>query len=62
MEEQYYTLYRDLRSWTGALTLRMRDNRLGKDDITVGVAFSLKAAPRYRVGQDRDEPTTLFGG
>ena len=62
MEEQYYTLYRDLRSWTGALTLRMRDNRVGEDDITVGVAFSLKAAPRYRVGQDRDEPTTLFGG
>jgi hypothetical protein len=27
LEEQYYTLYRDLRSWTAALTLRLRDNR-----------------------------------
>ena len=62
LEEQYYTLYRDLRSWTAAFTVRKRDNRVREDDITVGVAFSLKAAPRYRLGQDRDEPTTLFGG
>jgi hypothetical protein len=26
MEEQFYTLYRDLRSWTAALTFRVRDS------------------------------------
>jgi hypothetical protein len=62
MEEQYYTLYRDLRSWTAALTLRFRSNRQGPDDFTVALTFSLKAFPRFRLGQDRDEPSYLLGG
>ncbi len=62
MEEQYYTLYRDLRSWTTALTLRFRDNRAGRDDVTIAITFSLKAFPRYGRGRDRNEPSLLLGG
>ena len=47
MEEQSYTLYRDLRNWTSALTFRHRQNRVGRpDDYTIGLSFSLKFAPR----------------
>lgn len=62
MEEQYYTLYRDLRSWTAALTLRLRDSRDGRDDFTIGVTFSLKAFPRFNLGDDRSRPSLLLGG
>jgi LPS-assembly protein len=61
LQEQYYTLYRDLRSWTAALTLRVRDNQGAPDDFTVAVSFSLKAAPRFRLGQDTANPSTLVG-
>lgn len=62
MEEQYYTLYRDFRSWVGAFTLRIRDLRNGSQDYTIGVTFNLKAFPRYKLGQDRAEPSLLLGG
>jgi lipopolysaccharide assembly outer membrane protein LptD (OstA) len=61
LEEQYYTLYRDFRSWTGALTFRIRDNRDGQDDFAVAFTFSLKASPRYTQGADRDYPDFLLG-
>ncbi|TAK92677.1 MAG: LPS-assembly protein LptD [Verrucomicrobia bacterium] len=60
LEEQFYTIYRDLRSWTGALTLRVRDNLVGGDDITVALAFSLKAAPKYHLGEDAVSPERLL--
>ncbi len=62
MEEQYYTLYRDLRSWTVGLTLRLRDHRERPNDVTIGVTFSLKAFPRFKLGSDRDTPQKLLGG
>jgi LPS-assembly protein len=62
MEYQYYTLYRDFRSWTGALTFRVRDNRFGSDDFTVAVALSLKAMPRFGLGSDAVRPHRLIGG
>ncbi|MFM8470489.1 MAG: LPS-assembly protein LptD [Limisphaerales bacterium] len=62
MEEQYYTLYRDFRSWVGALTFRVRDLRNGSQDYTIGVTFNLKAFPRYKLGQDSDNPSMLLGG
>lgn len=62
MEEQYYTLYRDFRSWTAALTFRLRDNRGGPDDFTVALTLSLKAFPRFKLGEDRNEPWLLLGG
>jgi len=62
MEEQYYTLYRDLRSWTSALTLRWRENNAGeRDDFTVAVTFSLKAFPRFSQGEDTIHPSSLLG-
>jgi hypothetical protein len=60
-QEQTYTIYRDLRSWTAALTFRYIENVGTKNDLTVGVAFSLKAMPRYHLGQDSDRPETVFG-
>jgi lipopolysaccharide assembly outer membrane protein LptD (OstA) len=62
LEEQYYTVYRDLRSWTGAFTVRARANRYGPDDLTVAVTFSIKAFPRFGLGEDRDRPSMLLGG
>lgn len=60
LQEQFYTIYRDLRSWTAALTLRVRDNATGSDDYTVALAFSLKAAPRYSLGEDTARPERLL--
>jgi hypothetical protein len=62
LEYQYYTIYRDFRSWTGALTLRIRDDRDGPNDYTVAFTFSLKAFPRYSVGDDAVRPMRLIGG
>jgi len=62
LEYQYYTLYRDFRSWTGALTLRVRDDRVGPTDYTVAFTFSIKAFPRYGVGDDAVRPARLIGG
>jgi hypothetical protein len=61
LEEQYYSIYRDLRSWTAALTLRIRDNRSGPTDVSVALTASLKAFPRFGVGDDRARPSLLLG-
>jgi len=62
LEYQYYTVYRDFRSWTGALTFRIRDNRSGPNDFTVAFSLSLKAFPRFGVGDDAVKPSKLVGG
>jgi hypothetical protein len=62
MEEQQYSIYRDLRSWTAALTVRLRSERVLPDDFTIAVTLSLKASPRYKVGQDSELPSSLLGG
>lgn len=61
LEEQQYSIYRDFRSWTGALTLRFRDNRNGPSDFTVAVTFSLKAHPRFGLNDDMNRPSLLLG-
>jgi hypothetical protein len=61
LQEQFYSLYRDFRSWTGALSFRVRDNNDGRDDYTVAFTFSLKAHPRYGVGGDTVQPYQLIG-
>lgn len=61
LQEQYYSLYRDLRSWTGALTFRVRQNGVGPDDFTVAFTFSLKASPRLGLGADSVQPSRLLG-
>jgi len=61
LEKQYYTVYRDFRSWTGALTFRVQDNGTSPVDYTVAFTFSLKAHPRYGLGSDAVEPDRLVG-
>jgi hypothetical protein len=62
MEQQYYTLYRDLRSWTSALTVRLQEDSFGRKDFTIAVTFSLKAHPRFGQGSDSVTPSFLLGG
>ena len=62
IQEQYYSIYRDLRSWTAALTFGLRDNRTHVDDFTVAFTFSIKAFPRFGLGADSVKPYYLLGG
>jgi LPS-assembly protein len=62
LAEQAYSIYRDLRSWTAALTLRIREDSSGKDDITVAFTFSIKAFPKGGLGSDTARPHVLWGG
>lgn len=56
LQEQDYTLYRDLRSWTGALTFRVLQGPYQPTDFGVGLTLSLKAFPRIPLGSDSDRP------
>jgi lipopolysaccharide assembly outer membrane protein LptD (OstA) len=62
MQEQAYTVYRDLRTWTVALTFRLRDNQSGPEDLTVAFTFSLKALPKFGPTGDMVKPSLLWGG
>ena len=62
MQEQSYTVYRDLRSWTAALSLRFRNGVGTPNDVTVAFTFSLKAVPRYGRGSEVGTPYWLLGG
>jgi len=57
LQEQDYTLYRDLRSWTGALTFRVTEGPAQPADFTVALTLSLKAFPRFPLGSDTDRPS-----
>jgi hypothetical protein len=61
LQEQYYTIFRDLRSWTAALTFRARDSSDGSTDFSVAVTFSLKAFPRLGTTKGHDTPSLLLG-
>ncbi|NJM56030.1 MAG: LPS assembly protein LptD, partial [Verrucomicrobiae bacterium] len=61
LEEQYFTVYRDFRSITTAVTFRIRDQRTGPVDYTAALTLSLKAFPRFPVGADRALPQSLLG-
>ncbi len=61
LEEQIYTVYRDMRSWTSALNFRVRQNSVGPTDFSVILSFSLKSFPRYKMGQDSDHAPRLLG-
>ncbi len=56
MQEQFYSVYRDLRSWTAAITGGIRDNDKGPKDYTIAFTFSLKAIPKYPLGTDTVGP------
>jgi LPS-assembly protein len=61
LQEQYYSLYRDLRSWTVALTGGIRDNGVGAKDYSLVFTFSFKAKPKYNVGGDSVKPYSMLG-
>ena len=61
LQEQAYTIFRDLRSWTGALTFRVQDNAQSPLDFTVAFSFSLKANPATRLGEDAVNASHLVG-
>lgn len=61
LQDQFYTAYRDMRSWTGALTFRIRDNGVGPKDYTIAFSFSIKAHPKHGLGSDAVEPYHLIG-
>ncbi len=61
MEEQDYAIYRDLRSWTAAITLRLRKSEGSPNDFTAALTFSLKAFPRFGLGTDALRPAWLLG-
>jgi LPS-assembly protein len=62
IQEQDYSLYRDLRSWTAAVTFRLINNG-GGQPLDYGFAFSisLKASPRFGVGSDAIHPYEMLG-
>jgi hypothetical protein len=61
MQQQLYSVYRDLRSWTSALTLRVTQGAGQPTDVSVVITFSLKAFPRYSLNRDNERPSTLLG-
>ncbi|HUC83987.1 MAG TPA: LPS assembly protein LptD, partial [Candidatus Acidoferrales bacterium] len=52
LQEQDYSIMRDLRSWTASITFRVINNLGSSTDFTVAFAFSLKAVPSTRLGED----------
>jgi len=61
LREQTYSIYRDFRSWTGALSFRARDTTSHKEDYTIAFTFSLKALPRFGLGKDTIRADEMFG-
>jgi LPS-assembly protein len=61
LQEQYYSLYRDLRSWTAAITGGVRDSGVGAKDYSLVFTFSFKAHPKFSVGGDTVRPYSMLG-
>jgi hypothetical protein len=59
LQEQDYSIYRDLRSWTAALVFRLTQGVGQPNDFTVAITLSLKAFPRFPLGSDSDRPSNL---
>jgi LPS-assembly protein len=61
LQDQMFSIYRDLRSWTSALTLRVANNSGSSTDVTIAIVFSLKASPSLAVGEDVANRYRLVG-
>ena len=55
LEEQEYTLYRDMTSWVGALRFKVSENRNGPTDFSVSLGFQLKVMASPNLGTDVDK-------
>ncbi len=61
LQEQDYSIYRDLRSWTAAVTFRALNNQTNGHDYGVALTFSFKSFPRFGLGQDTVSRASLLG-
>jgi lipopolysaccharide assembly outer membrane protein LptD (OstA) len=61
LQEQDYTFYRDMRSWTAGLTFRALSNVGSATDYGVAFTFSFKSFPRYTLGSDTVRAAPLVG-
>jgi LPS-assembly protein len=52
LRQQDYAIYRDLRSWTAALTFRFRNSPGSQEDFTVALTLWLKAYPQSGRGPE----------
>jgi hypothetical protein len=60
-QHQYYTLYRDMRSFTAAITVGIRRSVGSSPDYGVAFTISSKIYPRYGLQDDLNKPTALLG-
>ncbi|MFM1768851.1 MAG: hypothetical protein RJA22_1380 [Verrucomicrobiota bacterium] len=58
---QYYTVYRDFRSFTLGLTAGIQEDVGGSTDYGIALSVSSKAFPRFGLGGDVNKPTRLLG-
>jgi len=61
LQQQFYSIYRDMRSWTLAMTFRVQDDVRQQADYTVAFQLSLKASPSQHLGEDVANPYHLIG-
>lgn len=61
LQSQIYSIYRDFRSWTCALTFRVENDVGSSADYTFAFQFSLKASPTMALHQDAVNPYSLVG-
>ena len=61
LQQQAYTIFRDLRSWTAALTFGAESSTGTPADFTVAFSLSLKATPAQHVGEDAVTSSRLVG-
>lgn len=61
LRQHSYTIYRDLRSWTSALSFRVRNNSGEAADYMVAFTFSFKFAPRFGLNSDSVNIEQLLG-
>jgi LPS-assembly protein len=47
LQEQQYSVHRDLSSWVASVTFYTRDNGAGKKDLGLTISFTLKDLPRF---------------
>jgi LPS-assembly protein len=47
LNQQTYTLHRDLSSWVGALGLNIKNNGSGRQSVALVLSFTLKDLPRF---------------
>ena len=61
LQSQFYTIYRDLRSWTMSLTFHIENDLSSPVSYSVSYQLSLKASPSSGLGTDSVNPYWLVG-